>query len=128
MRYLRAYAQSQPVTLEGERAFEELYMRLARWTSEIAQAFDAAQADQNDRRIERCIELLCYMDRAIDLAHNYDIASAILKLQHFAIASLVKAKADRNSKSLKGLPQVFVTLAEIFATLYERRETRIGAN
>jgi flagellin-specific chaperone FliS len=121
MRNLRAYAQSRDMSLEGERAFEELYIRLARWTTEIAQAYATGEAGANDHRVERCVELLCYMDRAIDLSHNYDIASAVLKLNHFAISTLVKAKAERRSAPLERLPGVFITLAGIFATICERK-------
>jgi flagellin-specific chaperone FliS len=117
MRHLMAYAQSQDVTLDGEQAFEELYARLARWTAEIIDAYDNGQAEANDQKIERSIALLGYMNRAIDLSHNYAIACAVLSLHRFVIGALVKAKAEGYSAPLTGVSSVLLALAELFATI-----------
>lgn len=117
MRTPTAYAQFQTFTLDGERAFEELYTRLARWTQESAESQSKGDWTSSEARLDRCVSLLGYMDRVIDLSHNYEIASAILSLHRFAIGALIKAKADRNPGALSGLPQVFVSLSEIFAAI-----------
>src|SRR5581483_9318572 len=94
MKHLMAYAQSQDVTLDGEKAFEELYTRLARWTTESIDAYRDDRAEAGSQGIERCIALLGYMNHAIDLSHNYVIACAVLSLHRFVIGTLVKAKAE----------------------------------
>ncbi|HUA35784.1 MAG TPA: flagellar protein FliS [Candidatus Binataceae bacterium] len=117
MRHMAAYAQLQTVTLGGEQAFEELYTRLARWTGEAADCLRGGDAATAETRLEKCVSLLGYMDRVIDLSQNYEIAAAILSLHRFAIGALVKAKAQRTASDLAGLPQVFLGLAEIFAAM-----------
>lgn len=116
-----AYAQSQAVTLDGERAFEELYTRLARWTQESEQRGSGNDWTAVEAALERCVALLGFMDRTIDLAHNSEIAGAVLSLHRFAIGALVKAKAERNTAELEGLPQVFISLAEIFGAIRENK-------
>jgi flagellin-specific chaperone FliS len=112
-----AYARCQDVTLDGERAFEELYARLARWSAEADRARRERDSNTAIARIDRCIALLGYMNLPIDLADNYEVASAILSLHKFAIAALVKAKARPGGTDLAALPGVFVQLAEIFAAI-----------
>jgi flagellin-specific chaperone FliS len=116
-----AYAQSQDVTLDGEQAFEELYTRLARWTAEIIDGYTANQPEANAQRIERSIALLGYMNQAIDLSQNYDIASAVLSLHRFAIAALVKAKAEGTGAALESLSRILLTLADIFIAIRTRK-------
>ena len=116
-----AYAQSQDVTLDGEQAFAELYIRLARWTVEISEAYKDGQAEANERRIERCITLLGYMNQAVDLSHNYAVAYAVLSLHRFVIGALVKAKAEGCSAPLEGVASVLLTLAELFASIHSRK-------
>ncbi len=117
MRHMAAYAQLQTVTLGGEQAFEELYTRLARWTREAGECLQTGDIATAEARVEKCVSLLGYMDRVIDLSQNYEIAAAILNLHRFAIGALVKAKAQRSATDLAGLPQVFIGLAEIFAAM-----------
>ena len=125
MRTPTAYAQYQTFTLDGERAFEELYTRLARWTQELAESQSEGDWTGSEAKLDRCVSLLGYMDRVIDLSHNYEIASAILSLHRFAIGALIKAKAERNPAALGGLPQVFVSLSEIFAAISASRTRQI---
>jgi flagellin-specific chaperone FliS len=116
-----AYSKYQSISLEGEAAYEELYTRLARWTSEaILLHQDEAQAEA-EAKLDRCIEVVGYMDRGIDMSHNRDIALAILSLHRFAIASLVKAKGDRTIGELEPMIKVFLSLAEIFAAIRQSR-------
>jgi len=117
MRNTGAYAETQTMTLSHERAFEELYLRLARRTSE-------ALAERNDDewptiavQLERCVSLLGYMSGLIDVTHSYEIATVILSLNRFAVGALIRAKGEHDRIHLDGLPQLFVSLAEIFATL-----------
>jgi flagellin-specific chaperone FliS len=117
MRHMAAYTQLQTVTLGGEQAFEELYTRLARWTREAGECLHGGDFATAEARLEKCVSLLGYMDRVIDLSQNYEIAATILSLHRFAIGALVKAKAQRSASEVAGLPQVFVGLAEIFAAM-----------
>src|SRR5271156_3716258 len=120
MRNATAYLNTQTTTLSHERAFEELYLRLARWTHEIA-AFDLAPSwEIASARLDRCIALLGYMSGVIDVSHSYETAAAILSLHRFAIGALVQAKSDRDPAPLDGLAQVFVSLAGIFAAISQR--------
>ena len=72
-------------------------------------------------RLERCIELLGYMDRGFDLSGTAEIVKAVLSLHRFAIGALVKAKAERDSKELAQLVRVFLSLGEIFAAIRDKR-------
>jgi flagellin-specific chaperone FliS len=121
MRNAEAYLKTQTMTLSSERAFEELYLRLARWTHEIATAEPAVVWEVASARLDRCIALLGYMSGIIDVEHNYEIAAAILSLHRFAISTLVQAKSQRDPAELDGLPQVFLALGEIFKTISQRR-------
>jgi len=126
-----AYTQTQNLTLGGERAFEELYTRLARWAQEAAESHGRGDRAEVDARIERCISLLGFMDREIDPSKNHEVANAILSLHRFAIGTLIKAKIgtivkpkDRTATiELEALPRVFVSLAEIFAAMRERKSS-----
>jgi flagellin-specific chaperone FliS len=123
MKHLMAYAQSQDVTLDGERAFAELYARLARWTVEIIDAYNDGQVETSGSKIERSIVLLGYMNLAIDLSHNYAIACTVLSLHRFVIGALVKAKAEGCGVPLEGVSSVLLTLAELFATIHSRKKS-----
>ena len=125
MKHLMAYAQSQDVTLDGEQAFEELYNRLARWTVEIIDAYKDGQTEANERRIERSIALLGYMNQAVDLSHNYAVAYAVLSLHRFVIGAMVKAKAESWGAPLKGVSSVLLTLAELFAAIHSGKISSI---
>jgi len=116
-----AYTQSQAVTLDGERAYEELYTRLARWTQESERSGSRNEWTEVEATLERCVALLGFMDRAIDLESNAEITTAILSLHRFAIGALVKAKAEHSTAELDGLPQVFIALADIFVAIRENR-------
>ncbi len=116
-----AYAQYQNLSLDGESAYEELYSRLARWTDEALQFYKVSSEAEAERRLERCIELLGYMDRGLDLSGTPDVVKAILSLHRFAIGALVKAKAERDSGELPQLVRVFLSTGEIFAAIRERR-------
>jgi flagellin-specific chaperone FliS len=120
-----AYAQSQNVTLDGEQAFAELYIRLARWIVEIIETYKDGQAKANECRIERCITLLGYMNQAVDLSHNYTVAYAVLSLHRFVIRALVKAKAEGYGAPLEGVSSVLLTLAELFAAIHSRKIANI---
>jgi flagellin-specific chaperone FliS len=120
-----AYTQTQNLTLDGERAFEELYTRLARWTQEAAEGQARGDRAVVDAKIERCVSLLGFMDREIDPSQNQEVANAILSLHRFAIGALIKAKIGAIAKpkdqtasmQLEALPRVFVSLADIFAAM-----------
>lgn len=126
-----AYTQTQNLTLDGERAFEELYTRLARWTQEAAEGHARGDRAVVDAKIDRCILLLGFMDREIDPSQNHEVAYAILSLHRFAIRALIKAKIGAIAKpkdqiatgELEALPRVFVSLAEIFAAIRERKSS-----
>ena len=128
MRHTAAYTQLQTVTLGGEQAFEELYTRLARWTREAAECLEHGDSTTAEARVEKCVSLLGYMDRVIDLSQNYEIAAAILNLHRFAIGALVKAKAQRAAAEIAGLPQVFIGLAEIFAAIAAKTVSPMDAD
>jgi flagellin-specific chaperone FliS len=126
MRSATAYADSQTITLDGDRAFEELYTRLARWAAEAAHAEREHDPDSAIAKIERCVALLGYMNQAIDLSENYEVATAVLSLHKFAIGALVKAKAQPGSGELGELPKVFLLLAEIFGAIRTGKQS-VGA-
>jgi flagellin-specific chaperone FliS len=116
-----AYRQYQNISLDGESAYEELYSRLARWTDEALQFYKVGSEAEAESRLERCIELLGYMDRGIDLSGTAEIVKAVLSLHRFAIGALVKAKAERDPKELTQLVRVFLSLGEIFAAIRDKR-------
>ena len=121
MANIAAYGKYQSISLESEAAYEELYTRLARWTGEaIVFQQDNKQAEA-EAKLDRCIEIIGYMDRGIDLSHNRDIAVAILSLHRFAIASMVRAKGDGTIVELAPMVKVFLSLAEIFAAIRQSR-------
>jgi flagellin-specific chaperone FliS len=115
------YTQFQSVVLDPESAYEELYSRLARWTDEALHFYKAASEAEAEYRLERCIELLGYMDRGIDLEGTASVVKAILSLHRFAIRALVKAKAERDANELAQLVKVFLSMGEIFATIRSKR-------
>lgn len=117
MKAASLYMKSQTVTLDGERAFAELYGRLARWSGEILELQSRGDNASADALIERAMTLVTYMDGQIDVSQNYDIATRILSLHRFAVRTLVNAKLKVNRDELEGLAQVFVTLGEIFAVI-----------
>ena len=119
------YAKYQAISLDGDAAYEELYTRLARWTREAAMLQQQGQEAEAEARLGRCIEVLGYMDRGIDLSQSYDIAVAIMSLHRFAISTLVKAKGERIVDELEPLVKIFLSLAEIFAAI---RAGRSNAN
>ncbi|HXW84545.1 MAG TPA: flagellar protein FliS [Candidatus Binataceae bacterium] len=120
---LAAYSQSQTVTLKGEAAFEELYARLARWIGE-AESFQREQEfDSANLRIDRCAELLGYMNHAIDLSRNYEVAAAILSLHKFLIGALIKAKTEPEAGHLSGLGKVLITLTQTFEAMRTQKAT-----
>ena len=125
MSNLAGYGNYQAISLEGDAAYEELYTRLARWTGEAAGFQQEGKAGEADARLDRCIEILGYMDRGIDLSQSRDIALAILSLHRFAIAALVKAKGEPAHAELEPLVKVLLALAEIFAAI---RVSRTGAS
>jgi flagellin-specific chaperone FliS len=108
---------SQTLTLDAERAFAELYSRLARWSGEILALERAGDSAGADALIERAMTLLTYMDGQIDVTRNYEIATRILCLHRFAVRTLVNAKLKVNPQELEGLAQVFVTLGETFSAI-----------
>ena len=116
-----AYSQYQDLSLDGESAYEELYSRLARWTDEALHFYKAGREADAEHRLERCIELLGYMDRGLDLSGTPDVVKAILSLHRFAIGALVKAKAERDSAELAQLVRVFLSMGEIFAAIRGKR-------
>jgi len=116
-----AYAQFQDLSLDAESAYEELYSRLARWSEEADRFYKVASEAEADYRLERCIELLGYMDRGIDMSGTADIVKAILSLHRYLIGALVKAKAEHGSEELAKLVPVFLSLGEIFAAIRARR-------
>lgn len=112
-----AYMKSQSITLDGDRAFEELYTRLARWADEAAKRMAQADLAAGEALIEKSVSLLGFMDRCVDVSGDYETARRVLSLHRFAIGTLVHAKAERDVTALSELPQVFVSLAEIFAAI-----------
>jgi flagellin-specific chaperone FliS len=115
------YAKYQAISLQGEAAYEELYTRLARWSGEAVGFHQAGREEEAEAKLDRCIEVLGYMDRGIDMSQNRDIALAILSLHRFAIATLVKAKGERVLDDLGSLVKVFLSLAEIFEAIRTKR-------
>lgn len=113
MRSTTAYTSAQSVTMDGNRAFEELYVRLARWTAEARELGDAFRYEQ---LVDKCLALLGYMDPIIDPSLGGEIALTILGLNRFAIGTLVRAKHDRR-RPLEGLPELFYSLADIFKAI-----------
>lgn len=115
------YGKYQSISLEGEAAYEELYTRLARWTTEATGLLQEGKHAQFEAKLDRCIEVIGYMDRGIDLSTSRDIAMAILSLHRFSISSLVKAKAESSVGELEPLVKVFLSLAEIFSAIRASR-------
>lgn len=115
------YGKYQSISLEGEAAYEELYTRLARWTSEAIILQQDERQTEAEAKLDRCIEILGYMDRGIDMSQNRDVATAILSLHRFSIASLVQAKGDHTIAELEPLVKVFLSLTEIFTAIRESR-------
>jgi hypothetical protein len=62
-----SYVEQQSVGLSGEAAYEELYSRLARWTGEAAHLYQSGEAANAEAKVDRCIALVGYMDRGIDI-------------------------------------------------------------
>jgi flagellin-specific chaperone FliS len=114
---IAGYGKYQGISLEAEAAYEELYARLARWTREAADLLQQGKEEDADAKLDQCIEILGYLDRGIDMSHNYEVALAILGLHRFAIATLVKAKGERGAANLEPLVRVFLSLADIFAAI-----------
>jgi flagellin-specific chaperone FliS len=121
MRNATAYLNTQTMTLSHEHAFAELYLRLARWTHEIASPEELPSWDDVNAKLDRSVALLGYMSGIIDVTRSYEVAAAILSLHRFAIGALVRAKSERDPMQLKGLPQVFVALSEILLTIGQQR-------
>jgi flagellin-specific chaperone FliS len=116
-----AYTQFQSLVLDGESAYEELYSRLARWTEEADRFYKVSSTTEADYCLERCIELVGYMDRCLDLSGTPGVVKAILSLHRFLIGALVRAKAEHGSDELAKLVPVFMSLGEIFATIRAKR-------
>ena len=125
MANIAGYANYQAISLEGEAAYEELYTRLARWTREAAVCQQEGKEAEAEAKLDRCIEIVGYMDRGIDMSQSHDIALAILSLHRFAIAALVTAKGERAIADLEPLVKIFFSLADIFAAI---RASRSNAN
>jgi flagellin-specific chaperone FliS len=121
MANVTGYAKYQSISLDGEAAYEELYTRLARWTGEAILLHQDQKQTEAEAKLDRCIQVIGYMDRGIDTSHNPDIAVAILSLHRFAISTLVKAKGDRSVGDLEPMPKVFLSLADIFAAIRQSR-------
>jgi len=119
-----AYVQSQALTLEAERAFEELYHRLSRWTREALENDAMGRGQVRDECIEKSITVLGFMDRLIDVSGNYEIATAVLNLHRFAVGCLIRAKVEKSCAPLDGVADVFVSLAEIFALMTSQAAMR----
>jgi|SRR5580704_2471904 flagellin-specific chaperone FliS len=115
------YTQFQSLVLDGESAYEELYSRLARWADEADRFYKVNSAAEADYRLERCIELLGYMDRGLDLSGTQSVVKAILSLHRFLISALVKAKAEHGSEDLGKLVPVILSTGEIFAAIRAKR-------
>src|ERR1700690_4046208 len=121
MANIMGYAKYQAISLDGEAAYEELYTRLARWPREAAALHQDGKEAAAEAKLDRCIEVLGYMDRGIDTSRSYDIAVAILSLHRFAIAALVRAKGERAMPELEPLVKIFFSLADIFAAIRASR-------
>ncbi len=120
MRTAAAYANVQAMTFGQERAFEELYLRLARRSAEARAMTDDAMWPEVNALLDRCVAVLGYMSGLIDVGKSYETAVAILSLNRFAIGALIRAKSEHDRKQLEGLPELFVALAEIFAAMDSR--------
>jgi flagellin-specific chaperone FliS len=121
MANIAGYGKYQSISLEGEAAYEELYTRLARWTREADAFQHEGKVTEAEAKLDRCIEILGYMDRGIDMSKSRDVALAILSLHRFAIAALVKAKGERATADLEPLVKIFLSLADIFAAIRASR-------
>jgi len=121
MANISAYGKYQSISLEGEAAYEELYIRLARWTSEAIVLHQEGNNSEAESKLDRCIEILGYMDRGIDMSQNRDIALGIMSLHRFAITTLVKAKGEGGLGEIEPLVKVFFSLADIFAAIRSGR-------
>ena len=119
MRSASAYTSMQGVTMDGNRAFEELYVRLARWTAEAAELEDPKRYEQ---LIDKCVSLLGYMDPVIDPSTGREVALKVLSLNRFAINTLIKAKQPSGRPEVVGLAPVFYAMADIFKTIAEAAE------
>src|SRR5271165_5410889 len=115
-----AYAQFQTLSLDAESAYEELYSRLARWADEAYRFYKVASEAEADYRIERCIELLGYMERGLDLSGTQSAVKAILSLHRFVISALVRAKAEHGSEELAKLVPVILSIGEIFRAIRDK--------
>jgi flagellin-specific chaperone FliS len=116
-----AYTQFQSIVLDGESAYEELYSRLARWVDEADRFYKVRSPSEADYRLERCIELLGYMDRGLDLSGTPNVVKAVLSLHRFLISALVRAKAEQGSEELAKLVPVILSIGEIFAAIRAKR-------
>jgi flagellin-specific chaperone FliS len=121
---IAAYAKYQGISLQGEAAYEELYTRLARWTGEAVVLQQEGKHTEAEAKLDRCIELLGYMDRGIDISQSRDTALAILSLHRFGITTLVKAKGERSPAELEPLIKVFFSLTDIFAAIRGSRSNQ----
>ena len=117
MRNAAAYANVQAMTLGQERAFEELYLRLARRSAEARAMTDDATWAEVNTLLDRCVSALGYMSGLIDVSKSYETAAAILSLNRFAIGALIRTKSEHDLNQLEGLPALFVSLAEIFTAM-----------
>lgn len=127
MAHNSGYRTYQAISLDGEAAYEELYTRLARWTREAAELQQEGKQTEAEAKIDRCIEVLGYMDRGIDLSQSHDVALAILSLHRFVIATLVKAKGDRDTAEFEPLVKILFSLTEIFAAIRASRSKTASA-
>jgi flagellin-specific chaperone FliS len=127
MKAASLYMNSQTLTLDGERAFAELYGRLARWTGEIVALQRAGDSAAADDLIERAMTLLTHMDGQIDVSQNYELATRILCLHRFAVRTLVEAKLKPQANEVEGLAPVFVILAETFAAMKSPKSSVPGS-
>ncbi|HVN29506.1 MAG TPA: flagellar protein FliS [Candidatus Binataceae bacterium] len=117
MGHFATYGKYQSISLEGEAAYEELYTRLARWTSEAIELEQEGNHSDAEAKLDRCIEILGYMDRGIDMSRSRDIALGIMSLHRFAVTELVKAKGECAIAQLEPLIKIFVSLADIFSAI-----------
>ena len=114
---LAGYGKYQAISLHGEAAYEELYSRLAKWTGEAVELRQTGNDTEAEAKLDRCIELLGYMDRGIDMSKSRDVALSIMSLHRFAITTLVKAKAEGAYSELESLTRIYFSLADIFAAI-----------
>ncbi len=121
------YSRMQAITTEGERAFAQLYVRLARWCGELLDLCRAQELQRYDALIERSIYVIGIMDGLIDVSRHYQLACRILSLHRFAVRSLVKAKLNPGDGELADLAKVFATLGETFELMARRGAGREDA-